>query len=433
MASDGGPADAGGRSGRPTAARGAAFAAAAESWVAHLRRGGSTPWADWAEGSAAAVAAREPGPAPGVPAQVTALPGAAQLELLRRLNQAGPLPQLTDHVLERPGPGRGWVHLALPWPPARPTAPAVEVRRVAVGVLADLTVRLAGPDGRTDGRDRRGRRPGLRGAAGRSFVLEGPPLTVGALRGALASRGALEHRPRVPWWSLRPRAGDVPDLVVVVATPLDEALHEVWARRVLDGSRRSWRGFLHTWSARDALPPSVDLERILDHWVPTAGAGRVHVVVAARGDEERVADRVAQLLGRRPEPLPRDGGAPRPVLLDLLRRVDEVLPFHLAEDRRTDARLGLARLMVREPHGPRWVGLPRSRRAWAGRRGEHLLRTVVQSGVTVHGVPALLTSLSPSAVGIRAVDTVAAAVRMIHRIEESGGPRTGTTGEGTSR
>ncbi|MDX6325519.1 MAG: hypothetical protein QOK15_1873, partial [Nocardioidaceae bacterium] len=103
----------------------AAFEAAARSWVQHLRAGGTTPWADWATRIAPqAGTTPPPGTAAGVP-----LPGAAQLELLRRLNQQGPLPHLVDHVLQRPGPGRGWVHLPLPCPPARPTAPPAEVRR----------------------------------------------------------------------------------------------------------------------------------------------------------------------------------------------------------------------------------------------------------------------------------------------------------------
>jgi hypothetical protein len=51
------------------------FHAAAWSWVAHLRAGGSTPWAHW-------VTARHEPASPGA-----LLPGAAELELVRRLNR----------------------------------------------------------------------------------------------------------------------------------------------------------------------------------------------------------------------------------------------------------------------------------------------------------------------------------------------------------
>jgi hypothetical protein len=409
-----------------------AFEAAARSWVEHLRAGGTTPWADWAT-----VAALPDSPtSPGVPLRSAArpgapLPGAAQLELLRRLNQAGPLPQLADHVLTRPGPGRGWVHLPLPWPPARPTAPAPEVRRVAVGVLADLTARLGGPEERKGRWTRRARRPRSTGKAP-TFALEGLPLTVAALRERLASAGLVEHRQRIPWYSLRARTDDLPDRVLIVAGPVDEALSEVWARRVLDGAHRSWRGFLSTWSSRDALPPSVNLELALGHWLPKVGPDRVHVVVAPREDPDALTDRIGDLLGHRPEDLAPCGVAPRPVLVDLLRRVDEVLPFLLPEDRRAGARAALSSLMREERHGPRWVGLPRTRRAWATRCGVRLTEAVRASGATVHGDLEVLASLSPSARGVRAVDTVAAAVRMIHRIEESG-PGTGSAGGGTSK
>ncbi|WP_298748752.1 hypothetical protein, partial [uncultured Nocardioides sp.] len=52
--------------------------ARAAAWVAHLRQGGTTPWAAWT-GTVA-------GPASPL------LPGAQQLELLRRVNQRGPVP-----------------------------------------------------------------------------------------------------------------------------------------------------------------------------------------------------------------------------------------------------------------------------------------------------------------------------------------------------
>ena len=109
-------------------------------WVAHLREGGTTPWHDWsAEGPAA-------GPL---------LPGAQQLELLRRLNLAAPAAgrRLADRILAAVATGRGRPDLELVGvAPARPFGfPPVdpselsdgELLRVAVGLVADV---LAGLD-----------------------------------------------------------------------------------------------------------------------------------------------------------------------------------------------------------------------------------------------------------------------------------------------
>ena len=68
-------------------------------WVDHLRAGGTTPWAAWS-GTA------EP--------SGRAVPGAQQLELLRRLNEVGsPDPRLVERVLATSAPGRGQPDLEL--------------------------------------------------------------------------------------------------------------------------------------------------------------------------------------------------------------------------------------------------------------------------------------------------------------------------------
>ena len=402
--------------------------AAARSWAEHLRTGGTTPWADWV------VAA--PGPAvPRAAAPSPHLPGAAHLELLRRLNLEGPLPGLVDHVLTRPGPGRGRVHLPLSWPPERPAAPAAEVRRVAVGVLADLTSRLESRGVATGAEQPRGPASGRRRLRGRSFVLEGLPMTVTTLRAGLAAAGLVEHRPKRPWFRLGRRGSSRPDAVILVAGPLDQALREAWARRVLEGSPRSWRGFLTMWSTREALPPSAELDRVLQHWVPRVGPGQVHVVVTSVTEAAApLVDRVAQILGVRPAQDAQDAGpAPlTPVMLDLLRRVNGVLPFLVPEEARAVRRDALADLMRTEPLGPRWVGLPRGRRSWVVAAGARQVETVRDAGVTVHGDLAALARPSRRGRGVRAEDTVAAAIRMIHRVERravatDGGPVGGGT------
>jgi hypothetical protein len=105
-------------------------------WVAHLLDGGTTPWRDWTgEGR------------PGG----RVLPGAQQLELLRRLNETDPpTPALAARVLEASAPGRGRPDLELEGavdrlafgpPPVDPgDLPADELLRVAASLLADDVV-----------------------------------------------------------------------------------------------------------------------------------------------------------------------------------------------------------------------------------------------------------------------------------------------------
>jgi len=74
--------------------------ARAWAWVAHLRSGGTTPWRAW---TAADAPDRDRFARGG-----RYLPGAQQLELLRRLNAAGrPTASLVDRVLNASAPGRG--------------------------------------------------------------------------------------------------------------------------------------------------------------------------------------------------------------------------------------------------------------------------------------------------------------------------------------
>ncbi|MEC9052271.1 MAG: hypothetical protein VX747_07415, partial [Actinomycetota bacterium] len=74
--------------------------ARAAAWVAHLREGGTTPWAEWA--------GTVDGPTPPV------LPGAQQLELLRRVNQRAAVPDaLVERVLTASAAGRGRPDLEL--------------------------------------------------------------------------------------------------------------------------------------------------------------------------------------------------------------------------------------------------------------------------------------------------------------------------------
>ena len=95
--------------------------AGAWGWVAHLTDGGTTPWVDWS-GSA------EP--------RGAVLPGAQQLELLRRLNLAGGASrELAVTVLAADPPRRSRPSLPLlggpdvPRPRAAPGRPRHPLRR----------------------------------------------------------------------------------------------------------------------------------------------------------------------------------------------------------------------------------------------------------------------------------------------------------------
>ena len=122
-------------------------------------------------------------------------------------------------------------------------------------------------------------------------------MTVALLRDDLAASGLVERR-RHGRLGLHTRRRARPDCVLLIAGPIDQALGEAWTRRALDGSPRSWRGFLKTWSARGALPPSADLGLAIQYWSQRVGPAQVHVVVTAHDDDvTRVHRQVEELLG----------------------------------------------------------------------------------------------------------------------------------------
>jgi hypothetical protein len=104
-----------------TRPEGPAYAQAVWSWAEHLRGGGSTPWSSWVASGAGADATVPP---------TWSAPGAAQLELVRRLAGLAPargvdpaaFRALADVVVARSGPGRGRAQQPLSRPPpTRPT------------------------------------------------------------------------------------------------------------------------------------------------------------------------------------------------------------------------------------------------------------------------------------------------------------------------
>jgi len=220
-------------------------------WVAHLTSGGTTAWADWS------------GDAP--PAGVV-LPGAQHLELLRRLNQAGPAPApLVDRILHSGAPGRGQQELELVGvaeptrygaPPVDPSAlPDDELVRLASGVLADLVVSAPEPT------PPRLRRPRL---LRREYRLVGNRLTADYLRAALIRDGRPPGGPRA--------------LVLVLAGDLGALLADTWAARVRRGFAPAWDGWVHRLAERRTLPSGMNPLTQARAWADRVGPDRVHLV-----------------------------------------------------------------------------------------------------------------------------------------------------------
>jgi len=328
------------------------YEAAAWSWVDHLSHGGTTPWTAW-----------RPPPGEAPKPRDTPLPGAAQLEFVRRCALAAPsasdLSQLAELVLSRTGPGRGQPELPLPWPDRRTgvgppprdpaTLPLGELARVGTGVLAELL--LADDSPAPPPPNRRHRR-----LWSKPFHLEGAPVTVEACRTVLAAAGHLER-------------GDRPE-VVLVARPLDRHLFEVWSSRVARGAPVRWDRFVSRCQARDELPPSADLVGIARHWRNVVGPERVHLLV----DPMHPVAAVSQLLDvRTADALPPSPGATG---VDVLRRVNGVLAIRTDEARRAAARARMLPLLGSSGV----VSVPEEQRAWVAAKAVELADALAADG-----------------------------------------------------
>jgi len=351
------------------------------SWTQHLRGGGTTPWTAWT--------------APDVASPVPdgwEVPGAAQLELVRRLARAGSLSgpaftRLADLVLSRSVPGRGLAQQPLRWtgpdaptrvgaPPADPAeVPVGELLRVAVGTLVELLVAAPEqPAGSTAVRRRLlSRAP--------AFELAGAPVTASVVRRGLALAGHVE--------------GGRTTRVVLLAAPLDAVLAEVWSARVQHGAAIRWRGFARRCAGRRELPPAADLPALARHWSARVGVGEVHVVVGADGPGAALT-RVGGVLGvgdsaRRSRPRLADPPVRdlAPAAVDVLRRVNAVLDVRVAEGRRPALRRSLARTLAGtvlpgERSGP-GLTVPAQHRAWVRGHGERIVEELRSAGYPVHG------------------------------------------------
>jgi hypothetical protein len=348
------------------------YAEHVRAWAAELRAGSTMPWTDFLDSTPPTAAAT---PAIG------SLPGAAQLELVRRLaaaDEAVDLPgfgALADLVLSTPGPGRGLVDVPLPWPgrpddeatvgtpPVAPEElPAEELLRVCTGVLVRL---LAAEPTEPVRRASRPWRPWRRG-----FTLLGAPTTVDLVRGALLQRGLREGGSRTTY--------------LVLGGPLEDLMAQRWSARVRAGAALRWQRMWRLAAANDRVPPGIALPTIASHLADEFDATRVHVVLAP--DARTSLDLVAEILG-----VPATEITDRYDVLatDLLRRVNPVLTLAIGEQARRDV---VARVWPEIASGeePAPLAAPAGQLGWAIGAGERMATALAGGRYAVHGDPALV-------------------------------------------
>jgi hypothetical protein len=344
----------------------AAYADRVLAWAGQLRSGSSQTWRDFLDGPPGAAHPLElDGP----------LPGAAQLELVRRLAaHDGTLPrfaELAEIVLATTGPGRGLVDAPLPWPTKRPVGtppvepdelPAEEILRACAGVLARL---LAPEADLPPARVSRPWRPWRRG-----FTLLGAPTTVELVRSVLYDRGLRDGGSRTTWF--------------VLGGPLEDLMAQRWSARVRAGAGVRWPRLWRTAATNDRLPPGIAVPAIAQHVADEFDPARVHVVLA--DEPARVLEIVADLLGVPAGPL----DARVDVLAtDLLRRVNPVLGLSVGEDgRRRIVDRVWRDLAAGEDAAP--LGAPAAHLDWAIATGERMAGALSSGRYAVHGDPAIV-------------------------------------------
>jgi hypothetical protein len=343
-------------------------AGSVHGWVAHLRAGGTTPWLEWTDPST------DPGPDPAPAGR--ALPGAQQLELLRRVNlarESSARPRgegdhertrLADRVLAAPAAGRGKADLpvvgaaaggfgAQPVDPA--TVSAHELLRVASTLLADDLVAL-GPDPVRRGVPRPWRR---------RFRLVGDPVVTTTAREHLLGRG-------------RPEGGPRP-FVVAVGGPLDELLAHTWTQRCFEHGSRPWADWLRFWRERDQLPARVDLDDSIRRW----GGHRPYVRVVTD------LDQLPAHVGVRRLPEVRVPGADQ---AELARRISAVVGLRVPVDQRPALMRTLQRRMPDTGVPP--VVVPPTEHDWVASAAARTTRALTRAGYPVVGD---LADLAPRA------------------------------------
>jgi hypothetical protein len=336
-------------------------------WVDHLAVGGTTPWHEF-------VAAGTRGPVGGPAWQEDFLPGAQQLELLRRLNLAGqPSEALRRHLLLVQPRGRGRPPLRLISPSDPPsgygapyvdpaTLSAHELLRVAATVLAEELATAGVPE--SSPRVVRLRRT--------SYRLAGDPWLVLGSRLSLAATGY-------------PPGGRSPR-VLVLGRQVDQMIADCWVARCFNHGAPPWNAFRRSALA-GSLPRRAELDHIVRTRVGFVGRARVAVVL------EPTELRSAAHLPRRSGDLSGSWATVPQHAAELARRVTGALAGMVTPDRQADlVRSNLLTRLSRATGPAPAVGDEHltSLREVAGRMSD----AIRSSGVAVYGN---LDSLAPAA------------------------------------
>jgi hypothetical protein len=336
--------------------------ALAWGWVAHLLSGGTTSWRDWRTAASGAGESRG-----------RYLPGAQQLELLRRLNLAGqPSAVLAQRVIQASAPGRGTPDLELvgaveesafgPRPIDPADLPDSELIRVASGLVAEDVVAVGAPPHPAP-RVIRPWRPRYR--------LVGDPWLADPVRADLVRRG------RPP--------GDRGATVYVLGTDLATMLADAWTARCFSEGGPGWREWLEPLARGPRLPPRIDLVQAAQTWGRRVGHSRVEIVLDPA--------LLPRLLGVR-RALP---AAPAYTAdaVDLTRRVGAALGLLVRPGQRAELlRHGLGPRLVDAPGCP--LAVPVEHREWVRRRAVGLRDALLSAGYAVHGDPDALLPRSAS-------------------------------------
>jgi hypothetical protein len=322
------------------------------------------------------------------------LPGAAQLELVRRLaaspHAAGlaDFGALAERLLATSAPGRGPGELPLAWPdpfPGRYGIPAVdpgaldaeELLRAGIGGLADLLADVPPPAPRTRHRLR------LPRPWRRSFTVQGTPLAAAGVRAALLRAGMTEGGPRATH--------------LVVAAPFDVMMAEHWVHRVSRGASLPWERLWRHAANTGRLPPAVVVDEVAARLAGQFGPARVLLLVAGSAGEAVAAARVAFGL-RVPAESPDPVAAPPldTTSAEVLRRVNGVLRLRLDADRRRELGRRVLPSVVAHDDAPP-IGPARGTDGWARAAAERLVEGVSAGDYPVHGDPRLLLPVTTAA------------------------------------
>jgi len=323
--------------------------ARAWGWVAHLRAGGTTAWSRWHE------------PAPPAQQSGRYLPGAQQLELLRRLTIVGrPSVELVDRVLSASAPGRGLPDLGLEGvlPPSSFGSPPVDPSELAPEELVRVASALLAEDVVAAGDPGQPRRVKL---VRRRYRLLGDPELARPIREALVADG-------------RPPGGPSPT-VVVLGTGLDRMLAHEWTARAFGAGVRPWPEYLVGERRRASLARRIDLAAVAHTWAGRVGGARVHVVL----DDPRLA---ARLVGRRrPVPALTELSADA---VELARRTAPVVGTLVTPERRSRLMWHRFRPTLAAYVGPPLV-VPRRHHGWLAEYTADVRRGLSAGGYAVHG------------------------------------------------